>query len=92
MSSDVPRNPDHYHPSDHAVIRKKERGMPWDAVADTLRTGEVRHTHRSDVKKFVADLSQTERPVAVAANIKTGEITTVYWEDGQTNWSDEEQQ
>jgi len=80
-ADDPPRDPEHYWPSEHAAIRKRERSIPWDAIAQTLAHGEVRHTHEPDLRLFVAATDADVRPVGVTARPATGEIVTVTWRD-----------
>jgi len=75
----IARDPGHYWPSEHARIRQHDRGIPWPAIAATLRAGEVRNTDKPDLCLFVADTDADSRPVGVTASPTTGEIVTVTW-------------
>jgi hypothetical protein len=76
----VPRDPSHYSPSIHAGQQRKHREIPWDAVAATLREGEVRPSAKPSCRVFVARPTWTEGPVRVIANPECGEIVTIAWE------------
>jgi len=75
----VPREPDHYHPTVHAVDRAKSRGIDWDIVSKTIQGGEIKKSHKDGCRLFVKDYQHTDNPVGVVANIESGEILTVQW-------------
>lgn len=77
--TDVPRDPGHYYPSDHAVQRAKERGIDWEDVAQAIAEGEIRQTHEPDRTLFVEEIAVDDERVGVVAHPQDGEIVTVEW-------------
>jgi hypothetical protein len=77
--SKIPRDPEFYHPSEHARIRKRERDMSWDKVSNTIQNGRVKNAKGENCKLFVAEYEQDENPVGVMANVDNGEIITVQY-------------
>lgn len=75
----IPRDPSHYRLSIHAGQRRVERDIPKEAIADTIETGEVRHTNHENKRLFVKQYPGDEYPVGVVANVEDGEIVTVEW-------------
>lgn len=75
----VPRNPEEYHPTVHAVDRAKSRGIDWVLVSKTIQEGEVKRSHKDGCRLFINDYHHTDDPVGVVANVESGEIVTVQW-------------
>lgn len=78
-TENVPRDTDHYWPSIHASQQRKHRNIEWIVVAETIKHGEIKKSHKDDCCLFVHDLRDTDEPVGVVANYETGEILTVEW-------------
>lgn len=68
----VPRDPEHYYPSQHATIRKRERGIEWADVSEAIANGTVTESINGENQV----LFYTESVTAVA-NPECGEIITV---------------
>jgi hypothetical protein len=77
MTSNVPRDPEFYWPTEHAVLRKRKRGIDWNTVSDAIKTGRL---HNQDANKTCVFIKNTaEGIVYVAANHESGAIATVAW-------------
>lgn len=68
----VPRDPSEFWPTEHAVVRKKERGVDWDDVAHAIQHGQTSKSWSKDN----AYLYSTG-DVTVAADVEDGAILTV---------------
>ena len=75
--STVPREPNHYYPSEHAVVRHKDRKIPWEDAAATIKNGTVFDSHKENCKLFIKHFDYYEKPVGVVASVTSGEIITV---------------
>jgi len=75
--SEIPRDPEFYHPSDHAVQQAKYRNIDWVDVAKTIQEGEIKATHKDNCHLFIKEFHYTDKPVGVVANTKQGKIITV---------------
>lgn len=90
MSKDIPRDPSHYRPSVHAVQRKKDRGIDWELISDTIATGKVRETHIEDKYLFSKYYEGMDKPIGVVAHAINGTIMTVEFRDGEQDRHDRE--
>jgi len=77
----ISRDPQDYRLSVHAGQRHKERDIPKEAIADTIATGEVRHTDDATLRLFVKQHPGDPAPIGVTADVETGEVVTVTWRD-----------
>lgn len=77
--TNIPRNPNFYYPSTHAVQQQKHRDIRWELIAETIRTGELKGSHKENCELFVKDFTHTNHPVGVVANYVEGEVITVEW-------------
>ena len=75
--TDVSRNPRDYHPTVHAIDRAKTRGISFEVVAETIREGEVRPSHKDGCVLFVREFLDKNKPIGVVANRESGEVITV---------------
>jgi hypothetical protein len=79
MTSNVPRDPEHYFPTEHAVLRKRRRGINWEQVSDAITEGRVHNRDANETCVFIHNTS--DGMLYVAANHVTGAIATVAWYD-----------
>lgn len=75
--SNVPRDPSTYWPTEHAVIRKKMRGISWDAVSDAIANGRLHNEGNNNTCVFIHPTEQGL--LYVTANHENGAIATVAW-------------
>lgn len=80
----IPRDASHYRLSVHAGQQRVDRDIPKAAIADTLETGSIRQTHRPNVRMFTKQYPGDEWPVAVVADVVSGEILTVEMRDDRS--------
>jgi hypothetical protein len=78
---DIPRNPEHYWPSIHAVQQSKDREIPWEQVSETIETGNTHDAYKADCVQFRKHYPDEEYPLNVVANIENGQIVTVMWRE-----------
>ena len=74
--SSVPRDPSHYFPSEHAVVRKKERNVEWDDVSRAIERGRQHAYNDDDCCVFI--YKEDNKRIYVPANVETGEIITIH--------------
>lgn len=78
--SSVSRDPSQYHPTEHAVLRRRKRGFEWDWVSKTIQEGFLHdHLERSTIC-FEYQAKRWRYPLKVIANPETGDIVTVRWD------------
>jgi len=77
--SDVPREPEFYHPTTHAGQQRKDRGIEWVQVSKTLADGRVKTSHKKCCRLFIREFEGLDKPVGVVADVTNGEIVTVEW-------------
>jgi len=79
--SSVPRDPGHYSPTEHAVLRKRRRNIEWESVSEAIQEGEIYDgKDRSDIL-FEYKLAYRDKPLRVYADPDAGDIITVAWKD-----------
>lgn len=81
VMADVPRDAEAYYPSEHAILRKRKRGIKWDWVSNTLESGRVHPSHKPDCRVFMDYIAERGELLKVIANVEEGEIVTVAWDD-----------
>jgi len=74
----VPRNPEEYYPTEHAVLRKKKRGIEWGNVSEAISNGRLNNEHENNQCVFTKQFD--DRLLYVAANYEQGAITSVWAE------------
>ena len=79
MTSEVPRDPGHYFPTEHAVLRRRRRGIDWEQVSDAIRDGRLHNQGENETCVFT--YLTDEALLYVSANHESGAITTVAWYD-----------
>jgi len=79
MTSNVPRDPEHYWPTEHAVLRRRRRGIDWEQVSDAIQDGRLHNQGENETCVFINETS--EGLLYVAANHVSGAIATVAWYD-----------
>jgi hypothetical protein len=77
--TEIPRDPEFYYPSEHAVLRKRRREIPWPKISKTLANGRIKNSHEDNCKLFLKQFDDDDLPVGVVANYECGEIVTVEW-------------
>jgi len=77
--TEIPREPGYYYPSDHAVIRKRDRGIQWGWVAHTIENGRAHPSVQDDCRVIMERIDQADELLQVVANVESGEIVTVAW-------------
>lgn len=76
---EVSRDPADYHPSDHAFIRARERGIHEDLIGQAIREGHLQEAKGGYPSvRFILEAGLSE-PVGIVADADTGQITTVFW-------------
>lgn len=79
MTSEVPRDPGHYFPTEHAVLRRRRRGIDWEQVSTAIKEGRLHNQDENETCVFINPTG--EGLLYVACNHVTGAITTVAWYD-----------
>jgi len=79
MTSNVPRDPEHYWPTEHAVLRKRKRGVEWNHVSTAIKQGRLHNKGENDTCVFT--YLTDEGLLYVSTNHESGAITTVAWYD-----------
>jgi len=80
MSDDLPRDPEHYFPSDHAVIRAKEREIDTALFGDLIQDGVTQLAKNGHPQyRFIKEFDHYHDPVALVANVETGEVITAFY-------------
>jgi hypothetical protein len=74
---DVPRDPEAYEPTTHAMQQRKHRRIGWDTVAETIETGDVKPSHKQNCCLFIKEYATLEHPVGVVANYEDGVVITI---------------
>ena len=81
VQDSVPRDPSFYYPSEHCVVRKKERDIEWSWVSETLCEGRVHPSMKESCRVFMDDVCERRPMLKVVANVECGEIVTVAWDN-----------
>lgn len=69
--TDFPRDPEHFWPTEHCSIRKRERGFEWPEIADVIEHGDIYDWNSENVVLFHSE------DYTVPVNYDTGAIITV---------------
>jgi len=83
--TNIPRDAGFYYPSEHAVIRKRDRNISWEIVSQTIETGEISEANGETRKTFTKWIADEGDILCVVACIKTGNIDTMFWYRGGEN-------
>lgn len=81
MSEEIPRDPEAYRPTTHAGQQAKHRRIGWEYVAETIREGEIKPSHKENCVVFVREFISKDKPVGVVANYADGAVITVEYRD-----------
>jgi hypothetical protein len=79
--SGVPRDPEYYHPTTHAIQQRRERDIEWPWVSQAIADGELRTSHKPNCWLFITDVPFEPNPVYCVASEETGEIVTIGWRE-----------
>lgn len=77
--SEIPRDPSHYSLSTHAHQQARWREIDYRLIADTIKDGNIKNSHKDNCKLFIREYEFAQHPVAVVANYEMGVIITVEW-------------
>ena len=80
-SESIPRDPEHYWPTEHCVLRRRKRGIEWDEVSETIATGRVNNDYKNDTCVFTKEID--DELMYVATNHENGAITSIWKNDEQ---------
>ena len=75
--TEISRNPEDYRPTTHAGQQAKHRDIDWQHVAETIREGDIKNSHKENCVLFVKEFISKDKPVGVVANVEDGAIITV---------------
>ena len=76
----VPRDPSHYRLSMHAAQRRKNRGITFEQIANTIESGIVQEAKGGHpTVEFVHVPMGSDEAVGVVANAADGTVKTCYW-------------
>jgi len=77
--TNIPRDAGFYYPTTHTVDRAKTRDIDMELIATTIEDGYVQPAKgNKNLHRFIKEYAWLEHPIGVVANIKTGEIVTVF--------------
>lgn len=79
VNTEVPRERSYYSPTTHAGQQRKDRGIEWDWVGQTIENGGVKDGEKRNVVVFTYNI-HGEGNVRVVASIANGDILTITWE------------
>ena len=76
----IPRDPEHYWPTDHAVIRAKRRSIDTELFAEIITDGVTQLAKNGHPQhRFIKEFEHYEEPIALVANVESGAVVTTFY-------------
>jgi len=75
----ISRDTDNYELTVHSFNRAKQRNIEAEYIKETIQDGYVQEAKKGYPNmRFLKEFIELDDPIGVVANVKTGEIITVY--------------
>jgi len=73
----IPRDPSAYRPTIHAQQQRRDRGIDWEKVGETIRSGTIEESPANACVVFVREFPRLQRPVGVVVDYVECDVITI---------------